>query len=138
MQIWRITRADRAELRDRVARPGRVARSRIQLSTDSFLKIFRIRNIYRNYKIVKWLVLKTIIIGCLTKIPGVSDDWTTEKIDHCYIFTSAAFVFNHFNESPHILAKSRGLTSLDIVQLGPVRHSDPPYLHLVYFEAIIL
>ena len=30
------------------------------------------------------------------------------------------------------IGKSRGLTSLDFAQLGPVRPSGPPYLHSVY------
>ena len=46
------------------------------------------------------VVVKTIIIGCPTKIQVISDDWTTVKTDRCYLFTSAAFVFNSFNESP--------------------------------------
>ena len=50
--------------------------------------------------IIKWLVLKTLITGCPTKIPVIRDDWMTVKINCCYLFTSVAFVFNPFNELP--------------------------------------
>ena len=67
-------------------------------TTDSFLKIFKLRIIQKlyNYQVVGfknyyWLPQKTS--SCL------SDDWTTVNIDGCYLFTSAAFVFNPFNDS---------------------------------------
>ena len=58
-----------------------------ETQTDSFRKIFKIRNIQKlyNFQVVCFIRPKedTIIIGCPTEISVVSDDRATVKIDHC-------------------------------------------------------
>ena len=91
----------------------------LRLTSSLALPLFSIPSKNRLYISAKNEVLRILMPGALfqrEKLPGYRPGLTHVQ----------PFVTNKTS------GKSRGLTSLDFAQLGPVRPSSPPYLHSVY------
>ena len=91
----------------------------LRLTSSLALPLFSIPSKNRLYISAKNEVLRILMPGALfqrEKLPGYRPGLTHVQ----------PFVTNKTS------GKSRGLTSLDFAQLGPVGPSSPPYLHSVY------